>query len=181
MNKGLAKKIDEMTQRDQDMRLRVQKGGEWDYSIDRLNTEELKNIINKYGWPTINLVGKKASNNAWLIAQHADHDREFQKEVLDILIKIDKEEPGSVSKSNIAYLTDRILVAEGKEQEFGTQFHVEKGSLSLRPTREIKNVNQRRAEYGLDAIERYIEDAKKHVPPQTNFQKDQRRRLKKSP
>ena len=47
MNKGLAKKIDEMTQRDQDMRLRVQKGGEWDYSIDRLNTEELKQVITR--------------------------------------------------------------------------------------------------------------------------------------
>jgi len=54
------------------------------------------------------LVGKKASQGAWLIAQHADHDLKFQKKCLKLLaekLKIKKVEP-----RNFAYLTDRVLV-----------------------------------------------------------------------
>jgi hypothetical protein len=165
MNKKLASRINKMAEVDQQMRTRVQAGGEWDLSIDKTNTEELKSIIDEFGWPTIDLVGEEASNNAWLLAQHADHDLEFQKEVLDLLIERRGENPNSIRASNIAYLTDRILVAEGKEQEFGTQFKIGDDGLTLRPVRDFKNVNERRFEYGLDEIERYIEDAKSYIPP----------------
>lgn len=43
----------------------------------------MKKIVKKHGWPGISLVGKKASVGAWLLAQHADRDLRFQKNVLN--------------------------------------------------------------------------------------------------
>lgn len=169
MNKKLAKKINKMVKLDQKMRQKVESGGKWNYNIDRQNTLEMKKIVELYGWPTIELVGRKVSNNAWLLVQHADHNRGFQKRVLKILNKIIKGNSNVIDKANIAYLTDRILVAEGKKQEFGTQFHINrKNNLVPRPIRDRKNVNKRRGEFNLDPIEKYLKDAEKYVPPKIN-------------
>ena len=35
------------------------------------NGEELKKVLDEKGWPTVTLVGKEASEAAWIILQHA--------------------------------------------------------------------------------------------------------------
>jgi len=133
INKSLKKKIHKLAKKDQLMR---KKEG-FDIKIDIQNTEELKNIINRYGWPDNNLVGKKASHEAWLIAQHADHDLNFQKNCLKIINK--KVKKNLVDKKDLAYLTDRILVNQGKPQLYGTQFYVNKDKKFIhRPIRDKK-------------------------------------------
>jgi hypothetical protein len=165
MNKKLAQEILQMVREDQTMRRRAYKTGEWDIDLDRKHTEQLKMIIRKHDWPTILLVGKKASWGAWLLAQHADHDVNFQKKCLNLLKKAYKDNPKSVDKANIAYLMDRILVNEDKKQLFGTQFYLNhKGKSVPRPIQRIKELNQRRKEYGLDSFEKYLKAAKKYRP-----------------
>ena len=39
--------------------------------IDKRNMERLEEIIGRYGWPTKSMVGKEASESAFLIVQHA--------------------------------------------------------------------------------------------------------------
>ena len=34
--------------------------------VDNYNTEKMKKIIEKYGWPGKSLVGKRGTHNAWL-------------------------------------------------------------------------------------------------------------------
>jgi hypothetical protein len=53
---------------------------------DRKLTAELKEIVQKYGWPTIRLVGMEASQAAALILNHSP-DHEFQRELLPKLSK----------------------------------------------------------------------------------------------
>lgn len=169
MNELLAKEINAMVKRDQEMRAKVEKGAEWDSTIDVENTVRLKQIVAQYGWPTVELVGKKASYNAWLLAQHADKDRAFQRQVLDLMRAARKSNPDSIESKNIAYLTDRLLVAEGKEQEFGTQFYItDEEKLVPSPIRDRENVNKRREEYGLYPIERDLEDAEHYLAPKKN-------------
>ena len=159
MNKELAKKINRLADEDQEFRKKLKIGTKGNSKIDQKNTSELKQIIKEYGWPTIPLVGKKASHNAWLLAQHADLDHKFQKKVLNMLRKIERIQPASVRLSNIAYLTDRVLVAENKKQEFGTQFFASKETgwkYIPRPIRDKKNLDVRRARYGLDGFESYV-------------------------
>ena len=48
----------------------------------RKNSARLQELVHLYGWLSVSLVGVEASDSAWLIVQHADHDREFQNHCL---------------------------------------------------------------------------------------------------
>ena len=139
-----------MARKDQEMR----KSEVFDPSVDIKNTGLLKKIIRQSGWPTTSLVGKKASNNAWLIAQHADCDLKFQKLCLKLIKKAVL--PKNVDTKNVAYLTDRILVSLGKKQIYGTQFYKDEfGKLVPRPIKEIEALDKRRRNMNLGTFENY--------------------------
>ena len=161
MNISLARKINQMAKEDQEMRIGHKKGARLDASVDKRHTTELRGIINEYGWPTISLVGKKASFNAWLLAQHADHDQKFQEAVLKLLKRVDKESGGKdINRANIAYLTDRLLVKKKEKQQFGTQFDFKKdGRLVLHPVRNLKIIDKLRKEYNLPPLKDFIKMA----------------------
>ncbi|MEM1009351.1 MAG: DUF6624 domain-containing protein [Myxococcota bacterium] len=75
--------------------------------IDTGNTKELKKLLQVHApWFTISKFGKVTSSNAWLLVQHADHDRAFQKQILKVLAKLHKK--GESSPQNYAYLYDRV-------------------------------------------------------------------------
>lgn len=156
MNKKLASEIFKRVEIDQRMRKRFIAGKvRWDKTIDKRNTEWLKKVVARYGWPTISMVGKKASHGVWLLAQHADHDLRFQKKVMKLLKEIYKHDKKEIKPVNIAYLTDRILVHEKKSQIFGTQFIRKSGEGRFKsfPIKDKKNVNKRRKSYGLPSLE----------------------------
>ena len=121
-------------------------------TIDAENTKWLRGIVEKQGWPTITSVGKDGANAAWLLVQHADADPKFQRQCLDLMTKLAKTE---VSQSNLAYLTDRVLLAEGKKQLYGTQFTSVDGKWKPRPIEDEANVDKRRAEAGLKSLAEY--------------------------
>lgn len=121
--------------------------------IDELNLTKVKKIVKQIGWPTISLVGKKASHFAWLLIQHADIDVEFQQYCLELMKK--EVENGEVTKTDIAYLTDRILVNKGKPQLYGTQFYDRERELIPREILDISNLNKRRKSMGLEPFEIY--------------------------
>ena len=150
MNKRLQKQILTVVAKDQAMRF----SGKWDAKIDRNNTKTLKKIIKKYGWPDIALVGKKASQGAWLIAQHADHDVKFQKYCLKLITERLKDR--KIDPKNFAYLTDRVLVNSGKLQLYGTQFYLnKKGQLVPRSIKNKKELSKRRKKFYLEPFTKY--------------------------
>jgi Family of unknown function (DUF6624) len=61
-----------------------------------------------------------------------------------------------VSQSNLAYLTDRVLLAEGKEQRYGTQCTAIDGKWKPRPLEDEANVDKRRADVGLPPLAEYL-------------------------
>lgn len=87
--------------------------------IDSENTEWLKADVAAHGWYRISVQGETASRAAWLMAQHADRDRAFQRHVLALLEPL--VERGETSLSNYAYLYDRLAVSENRPQRYGTQ------------------------------------------------------------
>jgi hypothetical protein len=144
-----------MAKVDQDMRnAAIHSNEPWDYTLDKKHTRALKRIIKQYGWPTIPMVGVEASMDAWLIAQHADHDRTFQKECLKLLKRLPAED---ISLHNIAYLEDRLLVAEGKPQLYGTQFDSIGPGMKPLPIKDEAYVDERRKKMGLGTLEEYRE------------------------
>ena len=121
--------------------------------VDKRNTARLKEIIDDYGWPGRSLVGERASRSAWLLAQHADLDPKFQERALELM---EAMEPGEVDPRDIDFLKDRVLVAEGEEQIYGTQFECRDGEVAPRtPIVDEKDVDERRAEVGLEPLDEY--------------------------
>lgn len=123
--------------------------------IDRENREELRAIIKRFGWPGRSLVGEPAAHAAWLIAQHADEDLPFQKDCLKLM---ESAPDGEVSRHDLAFLTDRVLLASGKKQLYGTQFaQVGRGFLP-QPMDDAKKVEARRRKIGLPPLAQYARE-----------------------
>ena len=53
------------------------------------------------------------------MVQHADHDPEFQKRVLNL--RRAEVEANNTDARDYAYLTDRVQINTGEEQIYGTQ------------------------------------------------------------
>ncbi len=143
-----------MMKSDQKMRFAAMKDKtKWDFNIDKNNTKELKKIVKKYGWPDIPMVGKKGSVAAWILAQHADHDLNWQKKCLKLIQKSHLND--GIESKYLALMTDRVLTGSGKWQLYGTQFHVRKGKLSEKPIKDRKNLSKRLKELGMEPFPIY--------------------------
>ena len=115
----------------------------------------LAEILDEHGWPGWDLVGKKGSTAAWVIAQHADLDPELQARALSLLeeaVAADDASPG-----DLAYLTDRVAVARGEDQTYGTQIRCYgKKPVPATPIADEAGVEQRREEAGLPSLKSYL-------------------------
>jgi|TARA_Y100000031_G_scaffold155565_1_gene206727 hypothetical protein len=113
------------------------------YLVDLVNNDLIKHIIKEHGYPIQKMVGKKGMEAFWLLVQHQDKDVELQKQCL---------EQCDFEPKNKAFLTDRVLINQGKKQIYGTQFTGE--------IRDKKNVDKRRAKMGLESLESYLSQRK---------------------
>jgi hypothetical protein len=122
--------------------------------IDRKNTAWLKPIIERQGWPGVSLVGKDGGLAAWLLVQHADLDPAFQKRCLPLLAEaVHKKE---ASGQHLAYLTDRVRLADKQKQLYGTQVRLVNGKAEPQPIEDEANVDRRRKEVGLPPLAEYL-------------------------
>jgi hypothetical protein len=122
--------------------------------IDRDNTARMQEIITRYGWPGKSLVGTDGANAAWLLVQHADRDRPFQKRCLELLKTA--VEKGEATGEQLAYLTDRVRVGENKKQVYGTQLRWVDGKYQPHPIEDEANVDKRRRGVGLPPLADYL-------------------------
>ena len=120
--------------------------------IDAVHTARMKEIVAAHGWPTRSLVGGDGARSAWLLVQHADADPAFQRQCLDLMNELAAEQ---VSAVDVAYLTDRVLVNEGKHQIYGTQFWIVDGQLVPRPIEDEAGVEARRTQIGMVSMQDY--------------------------
>ena len=126
--------------------------------VDKENREWLKKVIETHGWPTRTLVATDGAHAAWLLVQHADADREFQEACLKRMKKCAKDEVAGI---DIAYLEDRVRLAKGEPQVYGTQVEQKEGKWQVRDVIEPEQLDARRAEVGLPPIAEYLEFVRK--------------------
>jgi hypothetical protein len=121
---------------------------------DGENLPWLKGVIAAHGWPGASLVGTDGAHAAWLLAQHADADPAFQRQCLDLLTVA--VEAGEARMRELAYLTDRVLLAEGKPQVYGTQVTRRGDAWSPRNLGDPDGVDARRAAADLEPLAEYL-------------------------
>jgi hypothetical protein len=121
-------------------------------AADAAHRSEVLRIHEKYGWPAISIVGKEASSNYWLLVQH--QDLEVQRKLLPDLERAASR--GEASKSNFAYLFDRVQVNSGKPQHWGSQATCKDGKPELSPVDDPAGLAQRRKELFMIPLDRYL-------------------------
>lgn len=148
----LAQELTDMAVIDQAMRHHAAATNEWDESVDARNTARLKEIVTETGWPKVSEVGPDAARAAWLIAQHADQEPEFQELCLSCMRRLSA---GEVSVIDMAYLEDRVLVNTGRLQRYGTQFTGMGETYGPQPIEDEVNLDARRAAIGMEPFAAY--------------------------
>ncbi len=146
--------LSKMVKRDQQLRKRAVisgnlKDGLAIKKIDDSHHKWLKSFIQKYGYPNVRLVGKRGMHDFWLLIQHQDDNLKLQEDCLAHC---------NFEQKDKAFLTDRVLLAQGKKQIYGTQFHRDtKGQLVPRPIRNKAGLDARRRSVGLGSFKKYQE------------------------
>jgi hypothetical protein len=133
-------------------RLTREQQAEWE-RIDEANTMWLSDLVDAHGWPGKSLAGGDGANAAWLFAQHADRHPELQRKFLDLLGAA--VAAGEASAANLAYMEDRVRVAEGRPQLYGTQFTGVVVRYEPFPIEDEEHVDERRASVGLGPLADY--------------------------
>jgi hypothetical protein len=141
---------------DQAVRRRLPPGGicppelaaEW-RRIDSENTAFLKQAVAQSGWPGIAAVGPDGATAAWLLLQHADADHDFQKACLPLLEQAVAD--GDAEPWGLAMLTDRLRVADGLPQVYGSQYRWTDGVFGPYPIEDPDHLDARRAAVGLES------------------------------
>ncbi len=122
-------------------------------SVDSINTKRVKEMINRYGWPGVSVVGNDGAEAAFIVVQHS-RDTLFQRSCLKLIRTAFKD--GEVSGNDLALLTDRVRVGEGKAQLYGSQAKIVDGKIVVDPIEDEANVDKRRAELDLPPMAEYI-------------------------
>ena len=116
------------------------------------NEKQLFKLLDKYGWPTASSVTEYAAAGAALIINHATH--EVRAKYFPLLKTAFKK--GEAQPLRYAKMCDRLLVEEGKEQRFGTQWKFEGKMRVPYPIEEPEYVDKRRAAIGLGPLSTYL-------------------------
>ena len=121
---------------------------------DLQNTIWLEKIIEQQGLPGITDAGDDGTQALFLLIQHSPK-LEFQKRCLALMEALVNQ--NEFTAIHLAYLTDRILVQDGKPQRYGTQGRSQdNGKIIPWQIEDEEHVNERRQALGLEPIEEYF-------------------------
>jgi hypothetical protein len=128
--------------------------------VDRKNLHALKAIFAKSGFPTVAMVGREGVSTVFLLVQHADADREFQKHAMELAKPL--MERSELPRSLYAMLVDRVRLADGKLQLYGTQVKIVDGKVEALPVEDPERLDTRRRSVALAPEADYLKEF--HIP-----------------
>lgn len=100
------------------------------FAHDLENQRILKALLPRRGWFARKQYGARATEAAFFVVQHATNDPALMKDALrrmGVALRTKDVDP-----SQYALLFDRVALAEGRPQRFGTQWICEDGVIKLR-------------------------------------------------
>jgi hypothetical protein len=122
-------------------------------TTDGPNTKRLTEIVDKYGMPTVSMVGKNGFAAFMIVLQHATSD-ELRERCLKPIRRAFKRK--ELLPQNYANFIDRLLVHQGKPQLYGSNFDIKDGKLIMSPVKDPKDLDKRRQKIGLMPIGEYM-------------------------
>lgn len=123
------------------------------FQADQDNTTRMRELVEAGEFPTAQEVGRDGIRAAWLVAAHSDRDPVLQGKLLALLEPL--AESGDLVPQDFALLSDRVSVAKGEPQRYGTQFRSVAGVSHPQPIADYEGLEARRAETGLQTMREY--------------------------
>jgi len=168
MNQELQRLI--VSMKDEDLKMRasvLEDGGLYDgYSneMEKLhvkNAEQLKEIVDKNGWPGRSLVGEEGADAAIIIAQNSISKPDIQ---MQFLIELKKAvAKGEATPIHEACLEDRILFNQGKPCVYGMLFDWDDAGKLVANVEDKKLVNDRRSKLGLKPLSEALDKHREEI------------------
>jgi hypothetical protein len=121
--------------------------------LDADNLQWLRKLVKDNGIPTVAQVGESGVHWTWLLVQHADDDPKFQLDVQPVFAQ--RQAAGELPADDLARLTDRALLAAGKQQRFGTQFDWYSGQFKPKGAADNTEIEANRKALGLMPLADY--------------------------
>jgi len=121
-----------------------------------INEKKVKNILEKYGWPSKEMAGDQGNWTICNVIQHSDNTvRIHYLPMMRQAVKEKKLEPRFLVRAE-----DRIATERGDLQIYGGQmkYYPETKSFNLWPVFEPENIDKRRTEIGLDSIAIFLKN-----------------------
>ena len=118
---------------------------------DSINLIKVSKILDTQGWPSKKKIGTRGNSTLFFVIQHADLNA--QTKYLPMITKAVKN--GNLPKRQYAMFYDRLVLRQGKRQIYGTQLAMSKELKKpyVLPLDDVKNVDKRRAEMGLNTMQ----------------------------
>ena len=126
-------------------------------AVNKLDAENLiwlQKLISAEGFPKAAQVGREGVHLAWVLLQHADQDPRLQRELLPVLTQ--RHAAGELPANDLARISDRVLLANGEPQKYGTQFDWFAGDFTLPEPTTLAAIDASRAELGLMPLADYV-------------------------
>lgn len=120
------------------------------------NEEKVKNILNKYGWPTKEMIGEQGNWTICNVIQHSDN--EIRIKYLPMMRKAVKEK--KLEPRFLVRAEDRIATERGDLQIYGGQmkYYPKTKSFNVWPVYDPVNIDKRRSEIGLESISEFLKN-----------------------
>jgi hypothetical protein len=156
-NPQLAGELHEMARLDQEVRQKLDFNDKASMQtvadLDRKNEVKLRDILESYGWPSVELVGYEGAHDCWLLIQHGPFD--LMEKYLPAMEAAAAR--GDLMAANVALTIDRVLVHQGKKQRYGSQLKPSpSGQMELLPVEDPEHLDERRLQMGLGPIAEYL-------------------------
>ena len=121
---------------------------------DAINLAKVEAILDTHGWLGPEAIGPKANACLFLVIQHAD--TAAQQKYLPLMRTAVREK--KAHPSQLALLEDRVALAEGRPQTYGSQlFSPRNGDqVAVSPMADPDHVDARRAAMGLPPMAEYL-------------------------
>lgn len=136
-------------------------------AVHRRNAARLREVLAELGtWPGRSLVGDDGARAAWRIAKHSIGEPDLLRAVLPLLERAAAS--GEVAPVEVAMMTDRVRVFEGRPQRYGTQLDWDSTGRWMVPQGEVEDpdgVDGRRRAVGLPPIVWRQEPPAEEPPP----------------
>ncbi len=118
-------------------------------AIDCSNTAWLKTQLATVRWFDIPTYGAEADTAAWYLVQHADREPAFQRRMLQELEGLPR---GHTDPKRIAYLWDRVALADKRLQRYGTQGQCADATWKPFDVEDAEHLDERRKALGMEPI-----------------------------